>query len=148
MTLDTAKELFKRAGLDYERRRRPRTSPASRRCAMTGETLSVDAHSAIDAPARRAMSSASITGHKHPGDVFLYSAHWDHLGRKDETPGPDKIFNGAIDNGMGSPMVLELAETFAHEKRPQRSVALPVLDAGGAGPARLGIFRRTSAMAA
>src|SRR6185369_4329057 len=64
-----------------------------------------------------------IPGTKHPGDVVIYSAHWDHFGRNDAAPGDDKIFNGAVDNGMGSSMVLELAEKFAAEKRPQRSVA-------------------------
>jgi Zn-dependent M28 family amino/carboxypeptidase len=64
-----------------------------------------------------------IPGATRPGEVFIYSAHWDHFGRNDASPGSDKIFNGAVDNGMGTAMVLELAEKFAAQKRPQRSIA-------------------------
>ncbi len=45
------------------------------------------------------------------------------MGRKDNIPGDDKIYNGAEDNAMGVAITLELAEKFAHEKRPQRSIA-------------------------
>jgi Zn-dependent M28 family amino/carboxypeptidase len=38
-------------------------------------------------------------------------------------PGPDKIYNGAVDNGIGVASTLELAEKFAHDKRPARSIA-------------------------
>ncbi|MEI9929898.1 MAG: M28 family peptidase [Rhizomicrobium sp.] len=89
---------------------------------MSGETLSVDAHSSIDHLKTRNVVGV-IPGSKHPQDVVGFSAHWDHFGRKEEARGADKIFNGAVDNGMGTSMVLELAEKFAHEKRAQRSVA-------------------------
>jgi Zn-dependent M28 family amino/carboxypeptidase len=121
MSLDTAKELFKRAGLDYEQQKAAANKPGFKALPMAGETLSVDAHSSIEHLKTRNVVGV-IPGYKHPGDVFLYSAHWDHFGRKESAPGPDKIFNGAVDNGMGTSMVLELAEKFAHEKRPQRSV--------------------------
>jgi Zn-dependent M28 family amino/carboxypeptidase len=121
MSLDTARELFKRAGLDYEQQKAAANKPGFKAVAMEGETLSVDAHSAIEHLKTRNVVGV-IPGTKHPGDVFLYSAHWDHFGRKESAPGADKIFNGAVDNGMGTSMVLELAEKFASEKRPQRSV--------------------------
>jgi Zn-dependent M28 family amino/carboxypeptidase len=121
MSLDTAKDVFKRAGLDYEQQKAAANKPGFKPMPMTGETLSVDAHSAIEHLKTRNVVGI-IPGTKHPDDVFLYSAHWDHFGRKESAPGPDKIFNGAVDNGMGTSMVLELAEKFAHEKRPQRSV--------------------------
>ena len=121
VSLDTAKDLFKRAGLDYEQEKAAANKPGFKAVQMTGEALSADAHSAIEHLKTRNVVGV-IPGTKHPDDVFLYSAHWDHFGRKESAPGPDKIFNGAVDNGMGTSMVLELAEKFAHEKRPQRSV--------------------------
>ncbi len=122
MSLDTAKDLFKRAGLDYEQQKAAANKPGFKAVAMEGETLSVDAHSTVDHLKTRNVAGV-IPGSKHPQDVVAFSAHWDHFGRKEEAPGADKIFNGAVDNGMGTSMVLELAEKFAHEKRPQRSVA-------------------------
>ena len=71
------------------------------------------------------------------------TAHWDHLGVKPDVAGPDKIYNGAIDNGMG-------VSTYPGDRRgvlPKagKAAALhrhPLLDAGRAGAARLGIFRQ------
>ena len=54
---------------------------------------------------------------------MIFSGHWDHLGRNDAALGPDKIINGAVDNGTGVAQTLELAEKFVHDKRPQRSIA-------------------------
>jgi len=48
-----------------------------------------------------------------------------HLGIMPELPGPDKIYNGAIDNGMGVSMVLEIGEAFAKQPQPPaRSAAI------------------------
>ena len=122
MTLDTAKELFKRAGLDYEQEKAAANMHGFKAVAMPGETLTVDAVSHISRLMTRNVVGL-IPGTKHPGDVLIYSAHWDHLGIKPELPGADKIYNGAIDNGMGDSMILELAEEFAHDPKPQRSIA-------------------------
>ncbi|MBV8976369.1 MAG: M28 family peptidase [Alphaproteobacteria bacterium] len=121
IALDTAKELFKRAGLDYEKEKAAANQRGFKAVPMQGESLSVDAHSDLKHLMTHNVAGV-IKGYKHPNDVVLYSAHWDHFGRKESVPGPDKIFNGAVDNGMGDSMVMEIAEKFAHEKRPQRSV--------------------------
>jgi len=44
--------------------------------------------------------------------AVVYSAHYDHLGM-DPTLSGDKIYNGAVDNGTGCGIVLELAHAFA-----------------------------------
>ena len=121
ITLDTAQDLFKRAGLDYAREKAAANKPGFAAIPMTGETLSVEAHSAVAHLTTRNVVGV-IPGTKHPGDVVLFSAHWDHLGIKPDVAGPDKIYNGAVDNGLGVSMVLELAEAFAHDKRPQRTL--------------------------
>jgi Zn-dependent M28 family amino/carboxypeptidase len=121
MTLDTAKDLFTSAGLDYAKLKAAADKRGFKAVPMTGESLSVAAHSAIDHLRTRNVVGM-IAGATHPGDVVMYSAHWDHLGRKDNLAGADKIYNGAVDNGMGDSMVLELAEKFAHDAPPQRSL--------------------------
>ncbi len=59
-----------------------------------------------------------ITGSKHPEEVIIYSAHWDHLGigTPDETG--DSIYNGALDNASGTAALLELARAFKKMKTP------------------------------
>jgi Zn-dependent M28 family amino/carboxypeptidase len=44
--------------------------------------------------------------------AVVYSAHYDHLGI-DESASGDKIYNGAVDNGTGCGILLELAHAFA-----------------------------------
>ena len=122
ITLDTARELFARAGMDYLAQKAAANSKGFRAVAMTGETLDAQTHSTISHLNTRNVVGI-IPGSRHPGDVLIYSGHWDHLGIKPDATGADKIFNGAVDNGSGCAMVLELAEKFAHEKRPQRSIA-------------------------
>ncbi len=122
VTLDTAREMFARAGLDYATLKAAANRRGFKAVPLTGESLTVAAHSSITHIRTRNVVGI-IPGSRHPGDGFLYSAHWDHLGRKDNIAGADKIYNGAVDNGMGVSMVLELAEKWAHEKPPQRSIA-------------------------
>ena len=122
MTLQTAKDLFARAGLNYAAQKAAGNRRGFKAVAMAGTRFSMAAHSGIRHMKTRNVIGL-IPGSRRPGEVFLYSAHWDHLGRKDNIAGPDKIYNGAIDNGMGIAQVLELAEKFVHEKRPQRSIA-------------------------
>jgi Zn-dependent M28 family amino/carboxypeptidase len=122
MTLDTAQDLFARAGLDYATLKAAANKPGFKAVPMVGETLSVDAHSTISHFKTRNVAGI-IPGKLHPKDVLIFSAHWDHLGIKPDVAGPDKIYNGAVDNGMGVSSVLELAEKFRSEPPLKRSVA-------------------------
>ena len=66
---------------------------------------------------------ALVRGSRHPRQVVVYTAHWDHFGTK---PGPDgkpQIFHGAMDNGSGIAGLLELARVYARQRQaPARSV--------------------------
>lgn len=58
-------------------------------------------------------------------EMVAVGAHYDHVGTNPNTPGPDKIWNGADDDGSGTVAVLAIAEALAHSKtRPKRSVLL------------------------
>jgi Zn-dependent M28 family amino/carboxypeptidase len=51
----------------------------------------------------------------------MVTAHYDHVGIRGD--GPDRIFNGANDDGSGTVSVIELARAFAAQKvRPKRSI--------------------------
>ncbi len=124
ITLDTAKDLFKRAGLDYEDQKAAANKRGFKAVAMAGETLTAHTHSAISHINTRNVVGV-VPGSKHPDQYILYTAHWDHLGIKPDVPGADKIYNGAVDNGMGDSSILEIGEAFAADKpHPQRSIAI------------------------
>lgn len=64
-----------------------------------------------------------IAGTTRPGEVIIYTAHWDHFGivRPDSTG--DSIYNGAIDDGTGIAGLLEMARAFKKMKiKPERSI--------------------------
>ena len=63
-----------------------------------------------------------MPGATHPDETVIYSAHWDHLGVGQPDAKGDRIYNGAIDNGTGTPMLLEQARAFAAGPRPRASV--------------------------
>jgi Zn-dependent M28 family amino/carboxypeptidase len=57
-------------------------------------------------------------------EVVMFGAHWDHLGIALPVNG-DSIYNGAIDNGTGLGIVLELARAWGTLKvKPRRSALL------------------------
>lgn len=69
-------------------------------------------------------------------EVILLSSHLDHLGVRENTPGDDKIFNGADDDASGTVAVMELARILASGKRPKRTVYFVSFgseEAGGGG---------------
>jgi Zn-dependent M28 family amino/carboxypeptidase len=67
-----------------------------------------------------------VRGRERPGEAFVYTAHWDHLGKLAKAPpgsDGDTIFNGASDNATGVAALIELGRVFAATRpAPQRSV--------------------------
>ena len=56
-------------------------------------------------------------------EMVAVGAHYDHVGTNENAPGPDKIWNGADDDGSGTVAVLSIAEALAKSKvRPKRSI--------------------------
>ncbi|HEX3100362.1 MAG TPA: M20/M25/M40 family metallo-hydrolase, partial [Pyrinomonadaceae bacterium] len=56
-------------------------------------------------------------------EYVAIGAHYDHVGLNPFAPGPDKIWNGADDDGSGTVSVLSIAEAFAKGAvKPKRSM--------------------------
>lgn len=73
-----------------------------------------------------------LPGRTAPGDVVLYSAHWDHLGRCDAVDGDD-ICNGAVDNASGVAGLIALAEAQAKAGAARRSMVFLAVTAEESG---------------
>jgi len=62
-------------------------------------------------------------------EAVMYTAHYDHLGIRPDTPG-DNIYNGAADNATGCGILLELARAFSTAKEhPERSIIFAAVTA-------------------
>jgi TonB family protein len=66
---------------------------------------------------------------KRASEAVLYTAHYDHLGVNPSMSG-DNIYNGAVDNGTGCGILLELARTWSLAKpAPPRSILFAAVTA-------------------
>jgi Zn-dependent M28 family amino/carboxypeptidase len=78
-----------------------------------------------------------LPGSQRADEYFLYTAHWDHLGKIltiGGTAATDTVFNGAIDNATGTAALIELARAFGATKpRPARSVVFVAFTAEESG---------------
>ncbi|MBS1840139.1 MAG: M28 family peptidase [Acidobacteria bacterium] len=61
-------------------------------------------------------------------EAILYTAHYDHFGIDPSLKG-DQIYNGAVDNGTGSGILLELARVWAKSPAPRRSILFAAVTA-------------------
>jgi Zn-dependent M28 family amino/carboxypeptidase len=118
---DTAANLFKAAGLDFDALKQQAQSRDFKPVALNGATFS--AHYAVDHAVIVSKNVAGrIPGVQHPDETVIYSAHWDHLGVGQPDARGDRIYNGAIDNADGIAAILELARAFKSQPAPQRSI--------------------------
>jgi Zn-dependent M28 family amino/carboxypeptidase len=129
LTLAAAQRLFHSAGLDFDGLARQAAQRGFTPVPLTA-TASIVLRSTVT-HGRSYNVLGLVKGRKHPDEVVIYSAHWDHLGTVPEPRGRREIFHGAIDNGSGLSALLEIADAFAHQKTPpERSVVflMPTLE--------------------
>ncbi|MCQ8881501.1 M28 family metallopeptidase [Pseudoalteromonas shioyasakiensis] len=120
VTTDVAKELFTKAGLDFDTMK-ANAAKGAYHIDMGDLTASVEVNNTI----KKSISYnfiATLPGSEKPDEHIIYSAHWDHLGT-DKTRKGDQIYNGAHDNATGTAGLIEVAEAFASlPEHPSRSM--------------------------
>lgn len=94
-------------------------------------TIRLDrASSVATAPSRNVLAVLPGSNPALKGEYVLLMAHLDHLGIKDSAKGPDKIYNGAMDNASGVATMLAVAKAFAESgQRPKRSILFAAVTA-------------------
>ncbi len=130
---DTAVKLFAAAGSDYEAMKAAAAKKGFTPSRMNGVKASGKVVTNIKHLVSRNVAGI-IPGAKHPDEYVLYTAHWDHLGKKDVGEGEDGIFNGAVDNGTGVAGILGIADAFMHQETPpDRSILIMSVTAEESG---------------
>jgi Zn-dependent M28 family amino/carboxypeptidase len=131
---DVAEEILAGAGLDLAELER-QAAQGSVSPVPLGLTASVTIRNRI----RHAESfnvGALRRGAARPEELFIYTAHWDHMGTAPHAEGAegDFIYNGAEDNASGTSGMLEIAEAWAAlETTPARSVGFLAVTAEESG---------------
>jgi Zn-dependent M28 family amino/carboxypeptidase len=115
-----AEALFNKAGVDLAEMYEAAKKPGFRAVPM-GLTASARIENETEAIQTRNVA-ALLRGSEAPDEVFIYMAHWDHLGTDPSLEG-DPIYNGAMDNASGTAALLEIARAYtALPRAPRRSV--------------------------
>lgn len=114
--LETARRLFAAVGMSVDHE-----IQAAGRRGFKGRELPIRLQAHIASRVRE-YESANVVGmvpgaDLKPGGSVLYTAHYDHLGIDPDAAG-DKIFNGAMDNGTGTAILLELVRAYASAGTP------------------------------
>ena len=114
--IDVAHKLFAAAGMDADR-----MIDAAGKRGFKAVELPIRLQAHITSRVRNYESDnviAMVPGaDSNPGNNVIYTAHYDHLGIDPAAVG-DKIFNGAVDNGTGCGIVLEMTRAFTAAKTP------------------------------
>lgn len=126
LTEASADRLFARLGSDYKSMRKA-AQQADFQAIDLGVSVSLSVATRFDY-----LDSPNLIGYiegsKYPDQHIIYMAHWDHMGVDPINP-DDGIFNGAQDNASGTAGVLALAEFYANQPAPERSVVFVLVTA-------------------
>jgi Zn-dependent M28 family amino/carboxypeptidase len=118
---DTAVEIFRKAGLDFEVLKRDARKSSFKPVELRDATFSADfplastqiqSHNVI----------GQIIGRKRPHESIMIGGHWDAYGVGEPDATGDRIRNGAADDAIGIAGMLEIARVFMQGERPDRTM--------------------------
>lgn len=123
--LDSAKELFKASGLDFETLKKSALSKNFKPVNL-GSTVNIKvASQSKQLNSNNVIAKLEGSDPNLKNEYIIYSAHWDHFGIDEKLPGPktNQIFHGATDNASGVAALLEIAQAYKKLKvAPKRSI--------------------------
>lgn len=122
ITLDAARRIFGASGNDFDK---IEMSAARKDFALVGTnaTANLTVSSTLrNVTSRNVVARIEGSDPHLRSEYVIYSAHWDHLGIDRNLKG-DQIYNGAIDDAIGTAQLLAIARGFARLKtKPRRSI--------------------------
>ncbi|MEM1148181.1 MAG: M28 family metallopeptidase [Pseudomonadota bacterium] len=130
---ETARSLFAEAGLNFSEMKRLAKREGFVPVDMGNVTASGSLTQLVTTTESRNVAGV-LPGRTAPDEHVLFTAHWDHLGKKsdlrDGAPTQDfyrdSVFNGAVDNATGTAALLEMAEAMAAEELDRSALFLAV----------------------
>lgn len=126
LTQEAADKLFARIGSSYAEMRAQAQQPEFEPVALNASvslTVQTD-FEYLNSP----NLIGYIEGSVNPEEHVIYMAHWDHMGMN-PIASDDQIYNGAQDNASGTAGVMAIAEFFASQPQPERSVVFVLVTA-------------------
>ena len=122
ITVDQGREILQMAGQDFDELKKQAATRDFKPVPL-GLTASISLKNKL-----RTMASQNVVAKLEGRDpqlkneYVIYTAHWDHLGVGPAADG-DRIYNGAVDNAVGTAGIVEIARAFTKlPTPPKRSV--------------------------
>jgi Zn-dependent M28 family amino/carboxypeptidase len=118
---ETASELLRRAGLEFEALKKRARSRNFEPVELRAATFTADfplAHSRITSH----NVLGKITGSRHPDESVMIGGHWDAYGAGAPDANGLRIRAGALDDAIGIAGALEIARAFKQGPRPERTL--------------------------
>ena len=117
---DTAVDLFRRAGQDFEAVKRQARTPDFRPIDL-GARFSADfGVKTVRVESRNVL--AKISGRRHPDETIMYAGHWDAYGIGAPDARGRTVRPGAADDALGLAGLIEIARAFKAGPRPDRTI--------------------------
>lgn len=118
---EPASELFRRTGHDLASLSRQAQQRGFRAVPLGAAALSAGV-TVTATPVVTRNIIARLDGTSRASETVIFGAHWDAYGKGPPDERGDTIRNGAIDNGIGTATLLEVARVFARSPRTQRTL--------------------------
>ena len=129
ISVELATRLFDEAGLDFEAMKEAAKTEGFSAVDM-GDLTTSGAYVQTVTTTKSRNVVGVLPGTTTPDEYMLFTAHWDHLGKKpEEREGEptqdfyrDDVFNGAVDNATGTAALIEIAESLAVAERDRSAL--------------------------
>lgn len=118
---EPASELFRRTGHDLASLSRQAQQRGFRAVPLGAAALSAGV-TVTATPVVTRNIIARHDGTSRASETVIFGAHWDAYGKGPPDERGDTIRNGAIDNGIGTATLLEVARVFARSPRTERTL--------------------------
>lgn len=117
---NACRNLFKMAGLDYDKVTASAKTPGFK-------AIALKAKSSFEMDVEYEIGETHNVGAILPGtdlkdECVVFSAHWDHFGISSPDAVGDSIYNGAADNGSGLAAIMMIAKKLQNLPSPRRSI--------------------------
>jgi Zn-dependent M28 family amino/carboxypeptidase len=115
ISLEQGQKILQMAGRDLETLKKQAATRGFKPVPL-GITASMTLHNKLrTVESQNVLAKIEGADPKVKDEYVVYTAHWDHFGK-----GPEGIFHGAVDDGLGCAALIEIARAFTKLQVPPR----------------------------
>lgn len=140
VNLDTARALFEASGLDFDQALEELKEGEAQSTALKASAELMTKARSVAVETFNVVGLIPGNNPELDGEAVVVTAHLDHLGmrrrldvKSDDKKKADAIFNGALDNAMGTAIVMEAAQRLAEVGGAERTVIFAAVTAEESG---------------